>query len=163
MERTTGMIRTVTGREKGVSGVAVAAILILTVGVAGFAAFYTSSLTSGSSSCATVNIQASTSASGSGIHVAIYDGAANPSNAPGYRPHDITLVIGINNTVTWANDDSAAHTVTSTSAPSCAGFDSGNMSSGAIYAHTFGVPGTYQYDCKYHNWMTATIVVKAGA
>jgi plastocyanin len=36
------------------------------------------------------------------------------------------------------------------------------MSSGAVYTHAFMVPGTYQYDCKYHNWMTGTIAVKAG-
>jgi plastocyanin len=93
----------------------------------------------------------------------MYSGAANSSNAPGYRLDNITLVIGINNTVNWTNDDSAAHTVTSTSAPSCGAFDSGNMNSGAAYTHTFGVPCNYQYDCKYHSWMTGTIVVKAGA
>jgi plastocyanin len=36
------------------------------------------------------------------------------------------------------------------------------MNSGSAYTHAFGVPGTYQYDCKYHSWMTGTIVVKAG-
>src|SRR5712664_163576 len=123
----------VTDGERGVSSVAVAAILILTVAVAGFAAFYAPSLSSGSSSCTAVNGQISTSGSGLGIRVSAYSGAANPSNAPGYRPGDITLVIGTNNTVTWTNDDSAAHTVTSTSAPSCASFDSGNMNSGATY------------------------------
>jgi len=156
----TGMI---TRREKGVSGVAVVAILIMTVVVAGIAAFYSSSLTSSSTSCTTVNSQSSSSAQGWGVHVSMYSGAANPSNAPGYRPDNITLIIGINNTVTWTNDDSAAHTVSSTSVPACATFDSGNMNSGAVYTHSFGVPGTYQYDCRYHSWMTGTIVVKGGA
>jgi len=151
-----------TRRERGVSGVAVVAVLITTVAVAGIAAFYTSSLTSGSTSCTTVNSQSSTSSPESGVHVSMYTGAANPSNAPGYRLDNITLVIGINNTVIWTNDDSAAHTISSTSTPACAAFDSGNMSSGAVYTHTFGVPGTYKYDCKYHSWMIGTIAIKAG-
>jgi plastocyanin len=51
--------------------------------------------------------------------------------------------------------------VTSTSAPQGGSFNSGNMSAGATCTHTFTVPGTYQYDCVYHSWMTGTIVVKA--
>lgn len=85
------------------------------------------------------------------------------SNAPGYRPDTVTLVIGVNNTVAWTNIDSTGHTVTSTSAPSGASFDSGNLNSGAKYTHTFAVPGTYQYKCSYHSQMTGTIVVKAGS
>ena len=85
------------------------------------------------------------------------------SNAPGYRPDTVTLVIGVNNTVTWTNSDSAAHTITSTSSPSGAAFDSGNMNPGATCTWTFTVPGTYQYKCRYHSQMTGTIVVKAGS
>src|SRR4029077_1904755 len=151
------------GRGKGVSGAAVVGVLVMTVAVAGIAAFYASSLTSGSGSCTAAGSTSVTSPKGPGIHVSMYSGAASSSNPPGYRPDNITLVIGVNDTVTWTNDDSAAHTVTSTGAPSCGAFDSGNMSSGATYTHTFGVPGTYQYDCKYHGWMTGTIVVEAGA
>jgi len=73
----------------------------------------------------------------------------------------MTVVIGVNNSVTWTNDDSAAHTVTSTSAPAGTCLDSGNMGSGASYTYTFTVPGTYKYDCSYHSWMTGTAVVKA--
>ena len=163
MEMRAWMEGMMTGRGKGVSGAAVVGVLVMTVAVAGIAAFYASSLTSGSGSCTTVGSASGTPSKGSGIHVSMYSGAASSSNAPGYKPDNITLVIGINGTVTWTNDDSAAHTVTSTGAPSCGDFDSGNMNSGATYTHTFGVPGTYQYDCKYHGWMTGTVVVKAGA
>ena len=162
MGRIVGTGSPVTEGERGVSSVAVVAILTLTVAVAGIAAFYSPSLTSGSSSCTEATAQIITPESGTGIHVSEYGGAASSSNAPGYRPDDITLVIGINDTVTWTNDDSSAHTVTSTSAAPCASFDSGNMNSRAAYTHTFTVPGTYQYDCKYHAWMTGAIVVKAG-
>ena len=97
------------------------------------------------------------------LQVSIYNGAANSANPPGYTPDSVTLVIGVNNTVAWTNDDSIHHTVTSTSAPSGGSFNSGNMNGGAVYTHTFTVPGTYQYDCAYHSWMTGTIVVRAAS
>jgi plastocyanin len=99
----------------------------------------------------------------SGVKVSIPSGAANPANAPGYAPDKITLVIGVNNTVTWSNDDAAPHTVTSTSTPSGASsFDSGNMNAGQTFTYTFTVPGTYQYHCVYHSWMTGTVTVVQG-
>jgi plastocyanin len=97
------------------------------------------------------------------VKVSMPSGAGNPSGAPGYAPAKITLVLGVNSTVTWTNDDSAAHTVTSTSVPTgAASFDSGNMSPGAAFTYTFTVAGTYQYHCSYHNWMTATVTVVQG-
>jgi len=99
----------------------------------------------------------------SGVRVSMPKGAANPANPPGYAPDKITLVIGVNNTVTWSNDDTAPHTVSASSAPSGVQlFDSGNMAAGATYSYTFTVPGTYQYGCNYHAWMTGTVTVVQG-
>lgn len=75
-----------------------------------------------------------------------------------YSPDQVTLVIGVNNTVTWINNDNAPHTVTAYDGS----FDSGNVGSGASYTHTFTAPGTYKYYCAYHSWMVGTVVVKAG-
>lgn len=147
------------GRERGISTIAATVILIVAIAIGGIAVFYSLSPASGSSSCTLASSQLSSSASD--VHVSMYSGGANPSNAPGYIPDTITLVVGVNNSVTWRNDDSAAHTVTSTNAPSCASFDSGNVNSGGTYTHTFTVPGTYHYYCKYHSWMSGTIVVRA--
>jgi plastocyanin len=97
------------------------------------------------------------------VQVSIYNGSGNSANPPGYTPDTITLVIGVNNTVTWTNNDSVHHTVTSTGAPSGGLFNSGNMNAGAACTHTFTVPGTYNYDCVYHSWMTGTIIVKASS
>ncbi len=147
-------------KEKGVSAIAGVLVLIVAFAVAGGTVFYVSSSSaSGSNSCTAVDSQSGSSAPS--VHIFMYGGAGNPSNAPGYNPDKIILVTRVNNTVTWTNGDSAAHTVTSTSAPSCASFDSGNMNSGATYTHTFTVPGTYRYDCRYHSWMTGTILVEA--
>jgi plastocyanin len=98
------------------------------------------------------------------VAVSIPTGSSNPSNPPGYAPDKITLVVGVNNTVTWTNADTAAHTVTSVTVPSGAtSFDSGNMDPGATFTYTFATPGTYTYHCSYHSWMTGTVTVVAGS
>jgi plastocyanin len=123
--------------------------------------------TSSSASSGAVTSASSNSASSVVTAVSIPSGAGNPSNPPGYAPDTITVVMGVNNTVTWTNDDTAGagthHTVTSTSVPSGASsFNSGDMAPGAKYTYTFTAPGTYQYDCEYHSWMVGTVVVKSG-
>ncbi len=74
-----------------------------------------------------------------------------------YSPASITVVIGVNNTVTWVNEDGVLHTVTATGGS----FDSGTMAAGASWSHTFTTPGTYSYVCTFHSWMKGTITVKA--
>ena len=74
-----------------------------------------------------------------------------------YLPDQIVVVVGVNNTVTWVNDDSAPHTVTANDGS----FSSGDMRSGAKYTHTFTTPGTYSYNCIYHSWMIGTVIVEA--
>jgi plastocyanin len=95
-----------------------------------------------------------------GLMISIPKGAGNPGAAPGYAPDKVTLVIGVNNTVTWTNNDSAHHTVTSVSGNGS--ISSGDMAPGATFTYTFTTPGTYQYLCVYHSWMTGTITVVKG-
>jgi plastocyanin len=90
----------------------------------------------------------------------------------GYSPLTITVVVGVNNTVVWRNNDTAIHTATSsTSAPgpfnsrcldglgvSCS---PGQGSGSSTYQFTFTVAGTYTYNCLYHPWMQGTIIVKS--
>ncbi len=79
-----------------------------------------------------------------------------------FSPSSVTVVIGVNNTVTWTNNDVAAHTVTSLSVPAGAqSFNDGSLAPGATFSMSFTVPGTYQYHCSIHPWMTGTIVVKS--
>jgi plastocyanin len=81
-----------------------------------------------------------------------------------FQPSALNLVIGINNTVMWTNNDSAPHVVSAMSVPSGATkFASGNMMPGATFAYTFTVPGTYKYGCTYHYWMQGTIEVSQAA
>jgi nitrite reductase (NO-forming) len=90
------------------------------------------------------------------VHVSIPPGAELNTAGPGYSPATITVVIGVNNTVVWTNDDNAPHTVTTVNK----GFDSGYMNIGARFTYTFTTPGTYQYTCSYHPWMKGTVIVK---
>lgn len=60
--------------------------------------------------------------------------------------------------VTWANNDSMAHTVTSVSG-SPDTFDSGSIASGKTYTHTFTTLGVYSYICSFHSSMKGTVTV----
>jgi plastocyanin len=66
-----------------------------------------------------------------------------------------TVRIRRGETVTWRNTNAMVHTVTG------AGFDSGNIASGATFSRTFDRPGTYSYHCKPHQaaGMVGTVVV----
>ena len=76
-----------------------------------------------------------------------------------YSPYEVTVSVG--DKVTWMNDDSAAHTVTSGSASAglTGVFDSGLFMSGSIFEHTFDEAGTYDYFCMVHPWMSGKVIV----
>jgi plastocyanin len=90
--------------------------------------------------------------------VSIVPSAALNVNQPGYTPTDVTVVIGVNNTVEWTNNDNMQHTVTANDGS----FDSGNMNPGATFSHTFTEPGSFAYICTYHHWMHGTVTVLSG-
>ncbi|WP_428327245.1 plastocyanin/azurin family copper-binding protein [Nitrosopumilus sp.] len=77
-----------------------------------------------------------------------------------YLPYETTVAVGA--TVTWSNDDTAAHTVTSgnVNAGPTGVFDSGLFMSGATFEFTFENSGTYDYFCMVHPWMTGIIHVE---
>jgi plastocyanin len=74
-----------------------------------------------------------------------------------YSPQNITVVIGVNNTVTWVSRSISFDTITSDTGL----FDSGNIAPGKTYSYTFEAPGVYGYDCVYHPWMVGTVTVLA--
>jgi plastocyanin len=89
------------------------------------------------------------------VQVSIDAGSGVNVNLPGYSPVDITVVIGVNNTVNWTNNDNMPHTVTAVDGS----FDSGNLNAGASFTHTFDKMGTFDYTCVYHHWMHGTVTV----
>ena len=83
-----------------------------------------------------------------------------------YIPYEVTVDVG--GEVTWSNDDTAAHTVTSgTPADGPDGlFDSSLFMAGSTFSVKFDgyEPGSYDYFCMVHPWMTGIVVVQeAGA
>lgn len=95
-------------------------------------------------------------ASAAGVVVSIVPGAGENTAIPGYSPDSITVVIGVNNTVEWTNNDSAPHTVTANGGS----FYSGNLAPGQSFTYVFLTPGVYEYHCTYHPWMTGKVTVK---
>jgi predicted secreted protein with PEFG-CTERM motif len=75
-----------------------------------------------------------------------------------------TATIDVGGEVTWSNDDSAAHTVTSgTAAEGPDGlFDSSLFMAGTTFSVVFDDydTGTYPYFCMVHPWMTGEIIVQ---
>jgi plastocyanin len=71
----------------------------------------------------------------------------------------------INDTVTWQNQDSTIHTVTTgtTQYGFDGRFDSGPIQKGDTFSHTFDKAGDYQYFCLFHPWMTGVVNVSDGS
>jgi len=94
--------------------------------------------------------------------VTIPNEASQPSCAESgscFLPSEVT--IGVGESVTWYNDSTAAHTVTSGNPEDGPDgvFDSGLFMGGDTFSHTFTESGQYQYYCQIHPWMTGTVIV----
>jgi plastocyanin len=76
-----------------------------------------------------------------------------------FNPSAITVAVG--NTVTWTNDDTAAHTVTSGIDVTPDGiFDSSLLPAGETFSFKFESSGEYPYYCMVHPWMTGNVIVE---
>jgi len=78
-----------------------------------------------------------------------------------YSPYSIAVRVG--ESVTWINQDSAAHTVTSgtvtNGGPIGEDFDSGLVLSGDSFSHKFNQQATFDYFCMVHPWMQGIVIV----
>jgi len=76
-----------------------------------------------------------------------------------FLPYEVTVAVGA--TVTWSNDDTAAHTVTSGNISDGVDglFDSSIFMSGTTFEFTFSDAGSYDYFCMVHPWMTGIVNV----
>ncbi len=110
----------------------------------------------------TTTAASTTATSGKVVNVSIAAGQTSYPNK-GFTPDNITVVIGVNNTVRWTNFDSTLHTVSSgTPLPQGAvPFTSGYLSTNDTFTYTFTLPGVYQYHCQLHPWMIGYVTVKA--
>lgn len=96
--------------------------------------------------------------------VALSGCAQNQQNVPpnsvviqnfAFSPSNLTVKAGT--TVTWINQDSTTHTITSDNG---AFQSSEDLNQGSNYTFTFSKAGTYPYHCSIHPNMKGTIVVQ---
>ncbi len=89
-----------------------------------------------------------------------------PPNAAtvNFAPKNITVIIGVNNTIVWTNEDAIVHTVYSSSVPAGATpFHSGFLSQGDTFRVVLNATGVYDYYCSVHPaTMRGSVTVKAG-
>ncbi|MCV0410522.1 plastocyanin/azurin family copper-binding protein [Nitrosopumilus sp.] len=94
--------------------------------------------------------------------ISIPDGSSVPGCEETYEcyiPYHVTVSAG--DEITWSNDDSAAHTVTS-GTPSDGpdgNFDSSLFMAGNTFSVTLDEAGEYPYFCMVHPWMVGIVTV----
>jgi plastocyanin len=98
--------------------------------------------------------------SGSVTTVSIIAGASVPTNGKFYEPNSVETTVG--SMVTWVNDDTVPHTVTSGTVENTrpkpdGSFDSGIINPGNSFPFVFDKAGEYPYYCMIHPWMTGKV------
>lgn len=149
-------------REKGVSGTLIAVVVIVII-VAAVAVYFLANMpqSSKSSSSTPVKSVMVLIPKNAGITPAGWNNSHIQSNLY-YDPDSIVVVIGVNNTVVWKNNDTVIHTVYTYSVTSGAqSFQSPYISPGQTWNYTFTTPGTYKYYCSIHPWMAGEVIVKS--
>jgi plastocyanin len=89
-----------------------------------------------------------------GSSVSIAPGAADPNNDLSFDPPQINVPTG--SIVSWTNDDSIQHTVTSDEEGL---FDAGPISPGDTFENVFDSAGKVGYHCTIHPFMTGVVIV----
>jgi amicyanin len=72
-----------------------------------------------------------------------------------FKFNPTTLTVPVGATVTWTNQDEEPHSV----AGKDGSFHSPGMDTHGTYSFTFTTPGSYDYICSIHPFMTGTVVV----
>jgi nitrite reductase (NO-forming) len=92
-------------------------------------------------------------------HISMVPGSSNPNNKVFYDP--TSAKVKTSTTITWTNDDTLPHTVTSGNADTgpSGEFDSGIVMGGSSFTHTFDKAGSFDYFCALHPYMTGQVIV----
>jgi plastocyanin len=151
--RKLGSTRAVTRSHVTMIGVVIIIILI----VVALASYYVSTL---GKSTTTSTTHTGSTATGSATSLSPIISIVTIPNGGGYiysnyAPSQITVVIGVNNTVMWINHDVIAHTATSKTGI----FNSGLIQPNANFTYTFTTAGVYPYYCQVHLTMNGTVTV----
>ena len=150
------MSRLTAARRNGIGKTIIVVIIVIVA--AGLGGGYYVFYGRGSAACSSSTSSSSTSS----VNIPAGTGTNTALN---FSPQVLTVKMGTNNTITFTNSDNTIHTVTFYSGPcsSIGSIGASNLAAGASYTVTLASPGTYQYHCTLHNWMSGTIVVKAAA
>lgn len=116
--------------------------------------------TDNNTTTAAPTISSASPAIGSVTTVSITVGASVPTNGQFYEPNNVETTVG--SMLTWVNDDTAPHTVTSGIVENNrltpdGSFDSGIMNPGDSFPFVFDKAGEYPYYCTIHPWMTGKV------
>ncbi len=91
----------------------------------------------------------------SNTNVFIPVGAAIEGRVATFNPQNVTVAIGVNNTIIWTNLDNATHVVVAANGS----FKSGNITQGSAWNYTFSTPGVYHYSDPSYGWLNGTVTV----
>jgi amicyanin len=83
--------------------------------------------------------------------------AGNAVTIDNFKFDPATLTVPVGSTVTWTNKDEEPHTI----AAKDGSFHSPTLDTKGTYSFTFTTPGSYDYICSIHPFMTGTVVVTA--
>jgi amicyanin len=83
--------------------------------------------------------------------------AGNAVTIDNFKFDPATLTVPVGSTVTWTNKDEEPHTI----AAKDGSFHSPTLDTKGTYSFTFTNPGSYDYICSIHPFMTGTVVVTA--
>jgi nitrite reductase (NO-forming) len=109
---------------------------------------------------ANTNNNTQNDANASSQSISIVPGSGSPGSDLFFDPSTAKVAVG--STITWTNDDTLPHTVTSGNpekGPSGI-FDSAIMNAGESFTYTFDKPGNVEYYCAVHPWMISTVTVQ---
>ena len=85
--------------------------------------------------------------------------SGNTVSISGYAFDPASLSVSTGTTVTWTNNDSVTHTITSDTGV----FSSSDLSPGQTFSYTFNQAGTFAYHCSIHTYMHGTVTVTASS
>jgi plastocyanin len=96
-----------------------------------------------------------------GVEIVIPQGVGTNSSIH-FEPPTLDVVVGVNNTVIWNDQDrTAPHDVLSVSVPPDGGeWDIEGMTAGNTYCVTLTVPGTYTYELFLNYIVEGTVIVR---
>lgn len=91
--------------------------------------------------------------------VSVISGSSDPNNENFYDPVGVSINVG--DKVMWINNDISVHNLASGTPEEgpTNEFESGILSAGSTFEHAFDNPGSFDYYCTIHPWMTGSITV----